>query len=127
MIKLEHIDHFVITVKSVEETCQWYQRVLGMRVDTFGDNRTALKFGESKINLHQLGNEHEPKAQHSACGTGDFCLITETPIVEVMKHLTEENVEIEAGPAEKTGANNKLLSVYIRDPDKNLIEISNII
>ncbi len=124
-MNIERLDHFVLTVASIEQTCSFYRRVLGMQVVTFGDNRQALTFGSQKINLHQSGKEFEPKAHAPTAGSGDFCLITTTPIELVIAHLRDCEVKIEEGPVSRTGARGAILSVYIRDPDKNLIEISN--
>ncbi|MCK4834332.1 MAG: VOC family protein [Gammaproteobacteria bacterium] len=121
-----HIDHIVLTVKHIPTTIEFYSRVLGMQVINFGDNRTALKFGQQKINLHEAGNEFEPKAKHPTAGSTDLCLITETELEQAMAYVQSCNVEIIEGPVERTGATEKLLSFYIRDPDQNLIEISNL-
>lgn len=125
MIKIESIDHFVLTVKSIEETCRFYEGTLGMVVETFGENRKALRFGNQKINLHQVGREFEPKAARPTAGSGDFCLLTRTPMRELVSHLQALGVEIEDGPVSRTGATGPLLSVYFRDPDDNLVEVSN--
>lgn len=123
-MRIERIDHIVLTVKDLEETCQFYSRVLGMEVVTFGEDRRALAFGGQKINLHQHGKEFEPKAQTPIPGAIDLCLITETPIEDVVAHLQSVGVAIEQGPIQKTGATGPILSVYFRDPDGNLIEVS---
>ena len=125
MFTIERIDHFVLTVGSIERTCEFYERVLSMETETFGDGRKALKFGSQKINLHETGKEFEPKAENPTAGSGDFCLITRTPIEKVVLHLKETGVEIEEGPVPRTGAEGNLISVYFRDPDRNLVEISN--
>jgi catechol 2,3-dioxygenase-like lactoylglutathione lyase family enzyme len=122
---IESIDHIVFTVKSVEETCDFYHRVLAMEVATFGEGRKALSFGRQKINLHQWGKEFEPKAAAPAPGTQDICLITQTPISAVAKHIEQCGVAIEDGPVRRTGASGPILSIYFRDPDLNLIEVSN--
>ena len=124
-MQISHLDHLVLTVTDIDATCAFYTRVLGMKVVTFAGGRKALAFGNQKINLHQSGREFEPKAKHPAPGSADFCLITGTPLPEVAEHLRREGVAIEAGPAGKTGATGPITSVYIRDPDSNLIEISN--
>lgn len=126
-MKISHLDHLVLTVTDIENTCNFYQTVLGFEVITFKGDRKALKFGHQKINLHQLGNEFEPKALHPTSGSADLCFISETPISEVVAHLNQLNIQIEEGPVERTGAMHPILSVYIRDPDQNLIEISNIL
>lgn len=123
-MRIERIDHIVLTVKDLEETCQFYSRVLGMKVVTFGEDRRALAFGRQKFNLHQHGKEFEPKAKTPIPGAIDLCLITETPIEDVVAHLQSVGVAIEQGPIQKTGATGPILSVYFRDPDGNLIEVS---
>ena len=122
---IESIDHIVFTVRSVEVTCDFYHRILGMEIATFGEGRKALSFGRQKINLHQWGKEFEPKAAAPAPGTQDICLITQTPISEVVKHIEQCGVAIEDGPVRRTGASGPILSIYFRDPDRNLIEVSN--
>lgn len=126
-MKISHLDHLVLTVSNIETTCHFYQTVLGFEVITFKGNRKALKFGNQKINLHQQGNEFEPKALQPTPGSADLCFISDTPISEVVAHLNQLNIQIEEGPIERTGAIHPILSVYIRDPDQNLIEISNIL
>ncbi|MGI9352589.1 MAG: VOC family protein [Rhizobiaceae bacterium] len=127
MFTIERIDHIVLTVRSVEKTCEFYERVLSMGCETFGDGRKALKFGSQKINLHEAGKEFEPKSHTPTSGSGDFCLITATPIEDVVQHLKEVGIEIEDGPVPRTGAQGNLNSVYFRDPDLNLVEVSNCI
>ncbi len=124
-MKISKLDHLVLTVQSIETTCDFYSRVLGMQIITFGEGRKALKFGNQKFNLHQVGKAFEPKAHASCPGAIDCCLITETPLSSVIDQLKHQQITIEEGPVERTGATGKLLSVYIRDPDKNLIEIAN--
>ena len=124
-MEVSHLDHLVLTVKNIEITVDFYQRVLGMKPIQFGEGRLALLFGNQKINLHQLGKEFEPKAKRVQAGSADLCFVTNTPIVEVVEHIQEQGVVIEEGPVPRTGAMGKIVSVYIRDPDGNLIEISN--
>ena len=124
-MKISHLDHLVLTVANIETTCQFYQSALNFEVITFGDNRKALKFGTQKINLHQTGKEFEPKAYQPTAGSADICFIAETPLNEVIAHLQAQQIEIIKGPIERTGAIGKIISVYVRDPDQNLIEISN--
>jgi catechol 2,3-dioxygenase-like lactoylglutathione lyase family enzyme len=119
------LDHLVLTVADIDATCTFYGRVLGMRRVDFGEGRVALAFGAQKINLHPAGNEFEPKARTPMPGSGDLCFITETPLSQVIEHLGSEDIEIIEGPAEKTGARGPIRSVYFRDPDGNLIEVSN--
>ena len=126
-MKIERLDHLVLTVADIEATCAFYTRVMGMQVVTFGNGRKALAFGQQKINLHELGKEFEPKAILPTPGSADLCFITETPVDEVVKHLKAEQVAIIEGPAKRTGAIGILLSVYFCDPDGNLIEVSNTI
>lgn len=124
-MKIDRLDHIVLTVKDLDATSAFYSRVLGMEVVTFADNRTALKFGRQKINLHQAGREFEPKALLPTAGSADICFIATTPLREVVGHLGACGVKIIEGPVCKTGAVGPIESVYIRDPDMNLIEISN--
>ncbi|MEZ8617179.1 VOC family protein [Vibrio splendidus] len=124
-MEISHLDHLVLTVKDIEITVDFYQRVLGMKPIQFGEGRVALSFGNQKINLHQLGYEFEPKAKRVQAGSADLCFVTNTPIVEVVEHIQAQGVVIEEGPVPRTGAKGKIVSVYIRDPDGNLIEISN--
>lgn len=124
-MKIKNIDHLVLTVADIEKTVDFYTSILGFEVVTFGENRKALTFGNQKINLHQKGKEFEPKAEHPTCGSADLCFISETDIHEVLQELKEKNIEIIEGIVERTGALGKIQSVYFRDPDLNLIEISN--
>jgi catechol 2,3-dioxygenase-like lactoylglutathione lyase family enzyme len=125
VIKIDRVDHFVLTVRDIEATCAFYTRVLGMAVEVFGQQkRTALKFGRQKINLHQAGREFEPKAKTPMPGSGDFCLIAAVPLEQVIAHLKTCGVAIEEGPVDKTGATGPIRSVYFRDPDQNLVEVS---
>lgn len=124
-MKITRLDHLVLTVASIEKTCDFYGRILGFEVITFLGDRRALKFGQQKINLHQVGHEFEPKALTPKAGSGDLCFIAETPVDQVIAELRAAQVEIELGPVERTGAIGKIRSVYLRDPDQNLIEISN--
>jgi catechol 2,3-dioxygenase-like lactoylglutathione lyase family enzyme len=125
MIKIDHLDHLVLTVANLDRTCDFYRRVLGMEVDTFQGGRKALTFGNQKINLHQAGHEFEPKAKLPTPGSADFCLISTTALEDVIAHLATLGIPIEVGPVDRTGATGQIRSVYIRDPDGNLIEISN--
>ncbi|ENW08577.1 VOC family protein [Acinetobacter beijerinckii] len=124
-MKVSHLDHLVLTVADIEISCQFYQSALNFEVITFGENRKALKFGNQKINLHQVGKEFEPKALHPTAGSADLCFIAETSLEEVIAHLQTQNIDIVEGPIERTGAMGKILSIYLRDPDQNLIEIAN--
>jgi catechol 2,3-dioxygenase-like lactoylglutathione lyase family enzyme len=122
---IDRIDHVVLTVQNIEATCAFYARVLGMRPLTFAGNRKALAFGRQKFNLHEAGREFEPKAARPTPGSIDLCLITSTPLDDVVAHLRRCDVEIIEGPVAKTGATGPIRSVYFRDPDRNLIEVSN--
>lgn len=123
-MKIDRIDHIVLTVRSVDATCAFYSRVLGMDAITFAGGRKALAFGAQKINLHQAGREFEPKAHRPTPGSADFCLIAAVPLAEVIAHLAACGVAIIEGPVAKTGARGPITSVYFRDPDDNLVEVS---
>jgi len=124
-LAIDRIDHVVLTAHDVDRTIEFYSRVLGMEPVSFAGGRRGLAFGRQKINLHQSGREHEPKALTPTPGSLDLCFITETPLEEVVAHLQAEGVAIAQGPVEKTGALGKMMSVYFRDPDGNLVEVSN--
>ena len=119
------IDHVVLTVRDIERTISFYERVLGMTAVTFGGGRRALAFGDQKLNLHQAGREFEPKAAAPTPGSVDLCFVTDTPLDDVIARLAEHGVAIEHGPVAKTGARGPLRSIYVRDPDGDLIEIAN--
>lgn len=122
---VRRIDHVVLTVASVERTVAFYERVLGMTAVSFGEDRRALAFGDQKLNLHQAGREFEPKALRPTPGAIDVCFTTDMPLDQVAAHLRSESVKIEHGPVDKIGARGALRSLYFRDPDGNLIEVSN--
>ncbi len=126
--RVRQLDHLVLTVTRIPETVRFYTQVLGMRGQQFdaadGSTRWALRFGHSKINLHQKGREAEPKAAHPATGSADLCLLTDAPMADWIRHLTVHGIQIEEGPVPRTGATGPIISVYIRDPDRNLIEVS---
>jgi catechol 2,3-dioxygenase-like lactoylglutathione lyase family enzyme len=124
-MKIDRLDHLVLTVADLGKTCEFYEKVLGMETVTFGAGRKALSFGRQKINLHQAGKEFEPKAVKPTPGSGDLCFIASAPLAEVIKHLKGEGIAIEEGPVPRTGATGPMESVYFRDPDGNLIEVSN--
>ena len=124
-MKIERLDHLVLTVKDIDITVEFYTAVLGMDKVVFKGGRIALAFGSQKINLHELGNEFEPKADQVQSGSADLCFIVEQPIEEVIQHLLDHNVRMIEGPVNRTGALGKIVSVYVRDPDGNLIELSN--
>jgi catechol 2,3-dioxygenase-like lactoylglutathione lyase family enzyme len=123
-MRIDRVDHFVLTVANVDETCAFYERVLGMQVITFGEGRKALQFGQQKINLHQRGKEIDPKAALPTAGSGDFCLIAAVPLDRALAHVRDCRVPIEEGPAPRTGATGPIQSFYFRDPDGNLVEVS---
>jgi len=122
---IDHLDHLVLTVADLDVTVDFYTRVLGMQEVTFGEGRKALSFGVQKINLHQAGKEFEPKAERPTPGSADLCFIVATPLEEVIAHLETQGVAILEGPVRRTGATQPIRSVYVRDPDFNLIELSN--
>jgi catechol 2,3-dioxygenase-like lactoylglutathione lyase family enzyme len=124
-MKIDSLDHLVLTVKNVDNSVFFYTKVLGMEAVTFGNDRKALSFGHQKINLHQQGKELEPKAQSPIPGSADLCFLTSIPLQDVLIHLNACGVEIIDGPAQRTGATGPIISVYFRDPDLNLIEVSN--
>lgn len=124
-MKIDRLDHFVLTVADIDATCDFYARVLGMEVVVFGEGRKALSFGIQKINLHHHQHEFEPKARRPTPGSGDFCLITSMPLAQVIEHIRQCGVVIEEGPVRRTGARGPIESVYFRDPDHNLVEVSN--
>jgi catechol 2,3-dioxygenase-like lactoylglutathione lyase family enzyme len=124
-MRVNHLDHLVLTVKDIEASVLFYTRVLGMRETTFGGGRKALVFGSSKINLHQVGHEFEPKAALPTPGSADICLIVDDDLDSVQAQLAAAGVPVEVGPVEQTGAVGEMMSVYIRDPDQNLVELSN--
>jgi catechol 2,3-dioxygenase-like lactoylglutathione lyase family enzyme len=123
-VVISRLDHLVLTVADLDLTAAFYQRVLGMRAVTFGAGRRALEFGASKINLHQAGQEIAPHAARPVPGSADLCLITSAPPGQVLAHLSAQRVQVEDGPVPRTGARGPITSVYIRDPDGNLIEIA---
>ena len=124
-MKIDRLDHLVLTVQDVAATHSFYTEVMGMEVVTFAEGRTALRFGEQKINLHEVGSNLHPRAHLPTSGSADLCFITSLPMAQVIEHLNARGVEVVAGPGPRTGARGMLESVYIRDPDQNLIEVSN--
>lgn len=124
-MSLQRFDHVVLTVADLDATVRFYEQALGMQGVTFGEGRRALEFGQNKINLHEAGREFEPKADRPTPGSADLCLITDDPIEEVIDRLNAQQVPIVEGPVDRTGALGPIRSVYVRDPDANLIEISN--
>jgi catechol 2,3-dioxygenase-like lactoylglutathione lyase family enzyme len=119
------IDHLVLTVRDIDATCAFYGDILGATVSSFGpENRTALQFGEQKINLHEAGAEFDPRARAPTPGSGDFCLVSELAVEEIVARLDGHDIEIVEGPVEKHGARGSVQSVYVRDPDGNLVELA---
>lgn len=126
-MKAVRLDHLVLTVSDLDITCDFYERVLSMDAISFssgGVERRALRFGGQKINLHQSGAEFEPKAAHPAPGSADLCFIIDTDMAVVVSHLRNCHVKIEQGPVQRTGAEGPIVSIYFRDPDGNLNEVS---
>ena len=124
-VKIDSIDHVVFTVKDINATCEFYSKVLGMETVTFGEGRKALAFGSQKINLQQLGRESTLIAEKPTPGSADICFVTSMPISEIIAHLNSCGVRLVGGPVERNGARGLMMSVYFRDPDLNLVEVSN--
>lgn len=124
-MKIDSLDHLVLTVKDIDATASFYSTVLGMEAVTFGAGRRALGFGRQKISLHQQGKEFEPKAERPTPGSADLCFLTSVPLADVVSHLAACGVAVIEGPVQRTGATGPILSVYFRDPDMNLIEVAN--
>jgi catechol 2,3-dioxygenase-like lactoylglutathione lyase family enzyme len=118
------LDHLVITAHDVDATCTFYTRVLGMCEVTFGDGRKALSFGDQKINVHQAGREIVPHALVPTPGSADLCFLTDSSASQIQAHLQTCSIKPELGPVERTGAMGKITSIYLRDPDGNLIELA---
>jgi catechol 2,3-dioxygenase-like lactoylglutathione lyase family enzyme len=126
MIKIKNLDHLVLTVKDIDKTVEFYEKI-GMKKEIFKGSRIALKFGNQKINLHKLGNEFEPKAFNVKDGSADLCFIIEQNLEDIREYLKNKDIQIEKGIVQRTGALGNIKSIYLRDPDKNLIELSNYI
>ena len=122
---ITHLDHLVLTVKDIPRSVDFYTKVLGMNEVVFGVGRVALSFGRQKINLHEEGQEFEPKAMRPTPGSADLCFISDPSIESLTSTLVSQGIEIVEGPVSKTGACGPIRSIYFRDPDGNLIEISN--
>jgi catechol 2,3-dioxygenase-like lactoylglutathione lyase family enzyme len=123
-MKIDSIDHVVLTVKDIEKTCEFYSKVMGMEIVAFGEGRKALTFGTQKINLQKLGRESTLIADKPTSGSADICFVSSLPLTDVVAHLNSCGVELIGGPVERSGARGLMMSVYFRDPDMNLIEIS---
>ena len=126
-IKIKSLDHLVITASNLQDTVDFYSRVLGMAHVEFGNGLHAMHFGSQKFNIHDASTDVTPKAENILPGSEDFCLLTETPISGVIAHLRACGVAIEEGPVSRSGAAGTLNSVYFRDPDGNLVEVSNVV
>ncbi|WP_420861536.1 VOC family protein [Algirhabdus cladophorae] len=128
-VSVTQLDHLVLTVADIDATSAFYTQVFGMTAEQFhpadGTLRTALVFGSQKINLHQAGSEYRPHAARPVAGSADLCFLSETPLATWQSHFSDLGVQIEDGPIARTGAMGPIMSVYIRDPDGNLIEVSN--
>lgn len=124
-MRITQLDHLVLTVNNIEDTCSFYTAVLGMEAVEFGGGRKALVFGSQKINLHKAGNEFVPHAGHPVPGSADLCFLASQPMEKLISHVNANRVEIIEGPVERTGADGPILSIYFRDPDGNLVEIAN--
>ena len=124
-MKIDSMDHVVFTVKDVDATCQFYAKVLGVEIATFGANRKALCFGLQKINLQQYGRESTLIASKPTPGSADVCFVSTVLLTDVITHLKSCGVELIAGPLERSGAHGLMMSVYFRDPDLNLVEVCN--
>ena len=123
-MEIDRLDHLVLTVSDLDKSCIFYEHVLGMRREIFGEGRVALIFGRQKINLHPHPSPYEPKAETPTPGSADLCFIVDGPIDDIVAHLKDCGVPIEEGPVARSGALGPITSVYLRDPDQNLIEIA---
>ncbi len=121
---IDHVDHVVLTTRDLQACVRFYCEILGMKKETFAEGRIAFKFGGQKINIHEWGREFTPRAHVAAPGTLDLCFIASVPLEEVIRKLEASKIKILDGPVMKTGATSKIRSVYVRDPDLNLVEIS---
>ena len=122
---ITNIDHVVLTVSNLEVSLAFYTSVLGMKKEISAQGRVALKFGMQKINLHEYGSEFNPHANKPTPGSADLCFLTTVPLNDAIAHVKRCDIEIVEGPVKRVGANGTITSFYIRDPDKNLIEIAN--
>lgn len=120
---IEHLDHLVLTVRDLDATVAFYE-ALGMTHEVFDGDRHALRFGDSKINLHHVDRTFEPKASNPTPGSADLCFTTPLPMSTIQEHLESAGIEVEVGPVQRTGARGPMDSVYVRDPDSNLVEVA---
>lgn len=125
-LDIQQLDHLVLTVQNMRATCDFYEKVLGFRIHRHSDGRIALHFGNQKINLHPYGNEDEPHAFRCLPGSADLCFLTGKTIPEVLAHLKKMNVPVQGEPVAREGAQGTMTSVYVRDPDQNLVEIAHL-
>ncbi len=123
-MRIARLDHLVLTVQDIGESCTFYKRVLGMELKRFAGGRVALHFGNQKINLHKAGAEFEPKAARPTPGSADLCLVLDGSLVQAVATLQSEKIELIEGPVERIGATGPMNSIYFRDPDGNMIEVS---
>ncbi|QHF02374.1 VOC family protein [Pseudomonas asturiensis] len=121
---IDHLDHLVLTTVDIDACKDFYVRIMGMRLETFGQGRLAFRFGHQKINVHERGREFEPKAHLPVPGALDLCFLASVPLDQVIAHLQAQAWPMVEGPVNRTGATGPIRSVYVRDPDLNLIEIS---
>jgi catechol 2,3-dioxygenase-like lactoylglutathione lyase family enzyme len=124
-MRIDRLDHLVLTVRDIPTTLAFYEGVLGMQPVRFADDRWALAFGSQKLNLHQVDRPLDPNVRHATPGAADFCLISPTPLAQIMPELARHGVPVVLGPVRRTGAVGELVSLYIYDPDENLVELSN--
>lgn len=124
-MRVNRIDHLVLTVADIERSVEFYSRVLGMQRLEFGAGRIALQCGKQKINLHQSGKEFEPKARRVMPGSADLCFIIDTPLADAIEQIRRQGIDVIEGPVERSGATGAIVSAYLRDPDGNLLEVSN--
>ena len=124
-MEVDRLDHLVLTVRDLDMTCRFYMDILGMDVVEFGEGRKALVFGNQKINLHEQGQEFDPHASRPTPGSADLCFLTSMPLTSVLEDLQQKGVKILDGPVRRTGGTGPILSLYIHDPDGNLIEVAN--
>ncbi len=123
-IRVAALDHLVLTVRDLDATRRFYETVLGMRAEEFQPGRWALIFGRQKLNLHIAGQVIDPNVRHATPGSADLCLLTESPMADILAHLEACGVAVIEGPVGRTGATGPIESVYVYDPDENLVEIA---